>query len=154
MKLRLNLSIFMFFLLPLQICFAHDHSTKGTEEEAKILLERAINILKVNEVVGLTMITIPSGGFHTKDLYPFCFNLDGVLMAHPYNLGASIKNFTSEDGKKLGEEMLTKAEEGKLSKISYVLPIYENGKLTEKKAEKTTLYTKVGGFVCASGFYK
>ena len=75
-------------------------------------------------------------------------------MAHPYNLGASIKNFTSEDGKKLGEEMLTKAEEGKLSKISYVLPIYENGKLTEKKAEKTTLYTKVGGFVCACGFYK
>ena len=154
MRTRFHLSIFLFFLFSSQVSFSHDHSNRGTKKEAQELLERAVNILKVNEIVGLTMITIPSGGFHTKDLYPFCFNSDGILMAHPYNLGASIKTFTSEDGKKLGEEMLTKAEEGKLSKISYVLPIYENGKLTEKKAEKTTLYTKVGGFVCASGFYK
>lgn len=144
----------LIFLLFSKTVYANGHSSKGTKQEAEVLLERAVNILKVNEVVGLTMITIPNGGFQTKDLYPFCFNYDGILMAHPYNLGASIKSFISEDGKELGKEMLQKAREGKMSTINYILPIYKDGKLKKEKARKTTLYTKVGKYVCASGYYE
>ena len=46
----------------------------GTKEEAKELLIRATNLLKVDEIVGLTMMTVQTGGFILKDLYPFCFD--------------------------------------------------------------------------------
>ena len=41
-------------------------SKKGTESEAKLLLERAVNLMRIDEVVALTMMTIPNGGFHQK----------------------------------------------------------------------------------------
>ena len=144
--------LFVFFS-NLQIVSA-DTIDKGSSIEAKLLLERAVNLIESNEVVGLTMITIQNGGFHNKDLYPFCFNYDGILMAHPYNLGVSIKNFKSDDGVQIGKQMLNKAEEDKILEISYILPIYKNGKLTEQKAKKTAFYTKTGKYVCASGYYK
>ena len=75
-------------------------------------------------------------------------------MGHPYNLGASIKDFKSDDGIQLGKEMLGKAMEGKILEISYVLPIYKNGQLTKQKDKKTAFYTKTGKYVCASGYYK
>ena len=61
--------LFLFVFLVTSICFAD--SKKGTESEAKLLLERAVNLMRVDEVVALTMMTIPNGGFHQKDLYPF-----------------------------------------------------------------------------------
>ena len=59
-------------LLPILV-FAHDHGNKtyGTKEEAKELLIRATNLLKVDEIIGLTMMTVQTGGFILKDLYPF-----------------------------------------------------------------------------------
>ena len=144
--------LFSFVFLVTSICFAD--SKKGTESEAKLLLERAVNLMRIDEVVALTMMTIPNGGFHQKDLYPFCIDDSGVLMAHPYNLGRSIKNMVTDDGVKVGEIMLKNAKEGEINEISYVLPIFTGGKITKEKAKKTTFFTRVGKHVCASGFYQ
>ena len=48
--------------------------------------------MRIDEVVALTMMTIPNGGFHQKDLYPFCIDDSGVLMAHPYNLEDQLRD--------------------------------------------------------------
>ena len=148
---KLKSILFLALLSGVGLSFAD--SNKGTESEAKALLERATNMMRIDEVVALTMMTIPNGGFHQKDLYPFCFDDGGVLMAHPYNLGVSIKNFVTEDGVKVGEIMLEKAREGKIDKISYILPKFVSGELTQEKAKKTSFFTRVGSHVCASGFY-
>ena len=65
------LALLSSLLLPILV-FAHDHSKKtyGTKEEAKELLLRATNLLKADEIVGLTMMTVQTGGFIVKDLYP------------------------------------------------------------------------------------
>ena len=55
--------------LATSICFAD--SKKGTESEAKLLLERAVNLMRIDEVVALTMMTIPNGGFIKKICIPF-----------------------------------------------------------------------------------
>ena len=59
----------------------------GTEEEAKAMLDRAINLIKFNELFALEQITEGSGGFKLKDLYPFCANSKGILVGHPVNVG-------------------------------------------------------------------
>ena len=146
------LLLFSFAFLTTSMCFAD--SKKGTEFEAKLLLERAVNLMRIDEVVALTMMTIPNGGFHQKDLYPFCIDDSGVLVAHPYNLGRSIKSMVTDDGVKVGEIMLENAKEGEINKISYVLPIFREGKITDEKAKKSTFFTRVGKHVCASGFYQ
>ena len=145
-------SFLLFFFLFVNAGFAD--SEKGTESEAKALLDRAVNLMRVDEVVALTMMTIPNGSFHQKDLYPFCFDESGILVSHPYNLGISIKDFVTEDGVKVGEIMLRRAKEGEISKVSYVLPVFANGTLTKDKAKKTSFFTRVGNHVCASGFYR
>ena len=146
------LLLFSLLFLATSVCFAD--LKKGTESEARLLLERAVNLMRIDEVVALTMMTIPNGGFYQKDLYPFCIDDSGVLMAHPYNLGRSIKSMTTDDGVKVGEIMLKNAKEGEINKISYVLPIFTGGKITKEKAKKTTFFTRVGKHVCASGFYQ
>ena len=146
------LLLLTFAFLATSIC--HADLKKGTESEAKLLLERAVNLMRIDEVVALTMMTIPNGGFHQKDLYPFCIDDSGVLMAHPYNLGRSIKSMVTDDGVKVGEIMLKNAKEGEIKKISYVLPIFREGKMTGEKAKKSTFFTRVGKHVCASGFYQ
>ena len=129
-------------------------SKMGTEAEAKALLERAVNLMRVDEVMALTMITIPGTGFHQKDLYPFCLDNKGVLMAHPSQLGRSLIDVVTDDGVKVANIMLKNAQEGKISKISYVFPRIREGKESNKSAKKTSFYTRVGNHVCASGFYQ
>ena len=155
MKARLNATIFFVLVFCFaQVGFTNHHAGKGTEVEAKVLLERAVNLMKVDEVVALTMMSIPNGGFHQKDLYPFCLHDSGVLVSHPYLLGSSLRDYVSDDGIKVGDTFIKKAKEGKIDKITYIQPVFMDGKLTQEKAKKTSFYTRVGRYICASGFYQ
>ena len=155
MKTKLNKTVFLILVFCfVKVGYADHHAGKGTEVEAKVLLERAVNLMKVDEVVALTMMSIPNGGFHQKDLYPFCLHDSGVLVSHPYLLGSSLRNYVSDDGIKVGETFIKKAKEGKIDKITYIQPVFMDGKLTQEKAKKTSFYTRVGRYICASGFYQ
>ena len=129
-------------------------SKKGTEAEAKVLLERAVNLMRIDEVMALTMMTLPGTGFHYKDLYPFCLDNKGVLMAHPSQLGRSLLDVVTEDGVKVAAIMLKNAQVGKINKITYVFPRVREGKESSETAKKTSFFTRVGNHVCASGFYE
>ena len=139
------LLIFSFVFLATSMCFAD--SKKGTESEAKLLLERAVNLMRIDEVVALTMMTIPNGGFHQKDLYPFCTSFSGIQVAHPYGgAGLDMREFTSSDGKKLYDIMVKNTREGVISKISYKFGKPEDGSLTIKEYTKVAFYTRVGNY--------
>ena len=123
----------------------------GTEEEAKAMLDRTVNLMKFNELFALEQMTEGAGGFKVKDLYPLCVNAKGILVGHPVNVGFNLLEFVDSDGKNVGEEFLKVAQENKISKVTYKL-----ARITtedEKEFEKTALVTKVKKYICAVGFY-
>lgn len=124
----------------------------GTKEEANDLLTRAVNLVKVNETVAFAMITAGAGGFSQKDLYPFCTTMKGIWIAHPHNSGADFSDAETSDGVKVAEVMLKNAKAGEISEISYMLN--RTGNPSDKEYKKTTFYTKVGKYVCGSGYYE
>ena len=76
MILNKKIITLLLFLLLSNVTLSHHHEEQdyGTKEEARELLLRATNLLKIDEIVGLTMMSVKSGGFVVKDLYPFCFD--------------------------------------------------------------------------------
>ena len=110
------ITLFSFLLLS-TVTYAHDHETQdfGTKEEAKELLLRATNLLKADEIVGLTMMTVKSGGFIVKDLYPFCFDNKLTIVSHPYNLGASMKDLKDINGNNVSDVIIENSKDGQIS---------------------------------------
>ena len=137
-----------------QSIFAQDKGI-GTKEEAREILDRTVNLMKSNKTVAFAMITAGGrGGLATKDLYPFCTSFSGIQVAHPYGgAGLDMREFTSSDGKKLYEIMVKNAEEGVVSKVSYKFGKPEGGSLTIKEYTKVAFYTRVGNYICGSGYY-
>ena len=149
--------IFIFIVVWLSInqsIFAQDRAI-GTKEEAREILDRTVNLMKSNKTVAFAMITAGGrGGLATKDLYPFCTSFSGIQVAHPYGgAGLDMREFTSSDGKKLYDIMAKNAKEGVISKISYKFGKPEGGALTIKEYTKVAFYTRVGNYICGSGYY-
>ena len=149
--------IFIFIVVWLSInqsIFAQDRAI-GTKEEAREILDRTVNLMKSNKTVAFAMITAGGrGGLATKDLYPFCTSFSGIQVAHPYGgAGLDMREFTSSDGKKLYDIMVKNAKEGVVSKISYKFGKPKGGSLTIKEYTKVAFYTRVGNYICGSGYY-
>ena len=137
-----------------QSIFAQDKGI-GTKDEAREILDRTVNLMKSNKTVAFAMITAGGrGGLAIKDLYPFCTSFSGIQVAHPYGgAGLDMREFTSSDGKKLYDIMAKNAKEGVISKISYMFGKPEGGALTIKEYTKVAFYTRVGNYICGSGYY-
>ena len=127
----------------------------GTEEEARSMLERAVNLVNYNKNFALNVFTERTGGFNFKDLYPFCADDAGMLTGHPYNVGFDLLTFIDSDGKKVGEEFLKVAEIGVVKKVTYKITYPKNtGMMEDKEYEKVALVTKVSDQICAVGYHK
>src|SRR6266852_1591838 len=63
-----------------------------------------------------------AGGFKDRDLYVFCAGPDGILSAHPSIKGKQIKDLVDKNGKKLGEDIVANAADGKIAEVSYMWP--------------------------------
>ena len=150
-------SILIFIVVCLSInqsIFSQDEGI-GTKEEAREILDRTVNLMKSNKTVAFAMITAGGqGGLATKDLYPFCTSFSGIQVAHPYGgAGLDMREFTSSDGKKLYDIMVRNAKEGVISKVSYKFGRPEGASLTMKEYTKVAFYTRVGNYICGSGYY-
>ena len=150
-------SILIFIVVCLSInqsIFSQDEGI-GTKEEARDILDRTVNLMKSNKTVAFAMITAGGqGGLATKDLYPFCTSFSGIQVAHPYGgAGLDMREFTSSDGKKLYDIMVRNAKEGVISKVSYKFGRPEGASLTMKEYTKVAFYTRVGNYICGSGYY-
>ena len=157
--ININILVLTLFCLTFSSSFANEKAnTFGSEKEAKQMLERAIRIVESNPTVAFAMINVGQGGFHVKDLYPFCFDNKGIMVAHPTLAGTDMSNFVSSDGVKVAKLMLQNAKTKTFSKISYKLSRIvstPNGLPipSEKESKKISFYKKVGNFVCATGFH-
>ncbi len=126
----------------------------GTEEEARNMLERAVNLINYNKIYALNIFTERTGGFNFKDLYPFCANDRGILTGHPFNVGFDLLTFIDSDGKNVGKEFLQVAQVGKINKVTFKITYPKDTiKTKDKEYEKTALVTKVDDQICAVGYH-
>ena len=152
MKFLRNLIILLMAFLSISIISAEDF---GTEEEAKSMLERAVNLVNYDKSYALNVFTERTGGFNFKDLYPFCADDAGMLTGHPFNIGFDLLKFVDSDGKNVGEEFLKVAEVGKIKKVTYKITYPKDSNMNEEKEyEKVALVTKVSDQICAVGYHK
>src|SRR5262245_51763920 len=124
----------------------------GTAEEAKAMLERAVDAVKQDKAKALEMFNKGKDGFKDRDLYVWCANAsDGIITATPYwNRGKQLREIEGKRGAPFGETVMQNATEGTIKETTYWWP--RPG--TDKPLEKTALYTKVGDQICSVGYYK
>jgi signal transduction histidine kinase len=124
----------------------------GTAAEAKAMLEKAVTALKANKTKALADFNSATGGFRDRDLYVFCAGADNKFTAHvnPALVGTDLTALVDKDGKKLGEEIVKAATEGKIAEVAYKFP--RPGQTDP--VQKESYVTKVGDQVCGVGYYK
>ncbi len=149
----------MFTRLALVVVFASllssaglaQSSQSGTPEEAKAMLEKAVEAVKADKTKALAMFNKGEGGFKDRDLYVFCADAStGIETAHPTHRGRKLPEIKDAKGLAFGEEMMKTATEGKISEITYLWPKPDS----EEPVQKLTYYTKVGDQICAVGAYR
>jgi hypothetical protein len=138
--------------LALMVCNAAFAQGLGTAAEAKAMLEKAVAALKADKAKALADFINPSGGFRDRDLYVFCAGPDGKFTAHvnPALRGTDIKALVDKSGKRLGEEIVKSAVEGKVTEVEYMFP--RPGQT--EPSQKVSYVTKTGDQVCGVGYYK
>tara|TARA_B100000674_G_scaffold346637_1_gene290101 strand:- start:132 stop:596 length:465 start_codon:yes stop_codon:yes gene_type:complete len=149
LKNLLNVIALLFFsVLFSKVLLAQEF---GSKDEAIDLLERTENLIKVDKHRALELIVSGEGGLHPKDLYPFCLNDQGVLVAHPTNIGGNIMEFKDSSGKYVGKEMIAIAKYGEINTVDFII-----ARLTtndEKEYKKTQLVKRMSGLICVVGYY-
>lgn len=122
----------------------------GTSAEAKEMLNETVQAMKSDEKG--TIKKINAGEMKDRDLYPFCGDPDGKVVAHPSEKvrAMNLKELKDKTGKSFGEEMYKKAEMGKVNEVSYMWPRPDE----QEPVQKVAYVTKVDDMVCAVGYYK
>jgi signal transduction histidine kinase len=125
---------------------------KGTPEEAKALLDKAVAAVKADEAKALAAFNDPKGAFVDRDLYVFCFDKDGKISANgsnPAMVGTDAKTIKDPDGKAVGAEMLALAAKGGGSiEYKWMSPA------TKQVASKVSFVKAAGTQTCGVGAYK
>jgi signal transduction histidine kinase len=125
---------------------------KGTPEEAKALLDKAVAAVKADEAKALAKFNDPKGGFIDRDLYVFCFGQDGKITAsggNPAMVGTDAATLKDPDGKAIGAEMQALAAKGGGSlEYKWMSPT------TKQVATKVSFIKAAGTQTCGVGAYK
>ena len=132
---------------------AFAQSPSGTAAEAKALLEKAVAAIKADEKKAIEDFNNPTGGFRDRDLYVFCAGAPTYnFTAHPKAelRGTPLAALVDKKGKKLGEELIKVAADGKIGEVDYMFP-RPGG---TDPVEKVTFVTKTGNQICGVGYYK
>jgi hypothetical protein len=109
---------------------AFAQQNRGTADEAKAMLMKAITAVRADKAKALDMFNEGEGGFRDGDLYVFCASIsDGTLVAigNPnlkQALGMDIRAGQNSTGEAFGEEIYAAMQkpEGQISEVSYVSP--------------------------------
>jgi signal transduction histidine kinase len=124
---------------------------KGTPDEAKALLDKAVAAVKADEAKALAAFNDPKGGFVDRDLYVFCFDKDGKITAqgaNPAMVGTNAKTIKDPDGKAIGTEMVALAGKGGSLEYKWMSPT------TKQVATKVSFLKPAGNQTCGVGAYK
>ena len=141
-------------VLCLFVAAAASAQQKGTSEEAKQLVEKAVAYVKANgEEKALKEFNNPKGQFVKGDLYVFAVDPKGVLLANtnlPHLVGTNVYNSPDSRGKLARKEYVDLAN----SKGSGWVDYYQLNPVTKKEEAKVTYVQKVGNLILGCGAYK
>ena len=143
---------YLYLIFSIVMCFNIHATDFGTKEEAENMLERAVNILKLDKSMALELFAEGEGGFIYKDLYTLCYHISsGTMYSHPTLTGLSREKSVSE-GVNVADLIVKNATEGKVNSVNVKVPRFTTG--DTKIFDKTLLVTKVEDLACAVGYYK
>ena len=126
--------------------------TAGTGPlEARDMLEVAILALKADQAKALEMFNRGHPAFRQGDLYVFCADAAGKIVAHglPSLVGQDLAALKDKTGKEFGLHMLNEARFDQVKFTGYYLP--RPGGSNE--VYKEDYFTKVGTLTCGVGYY-
>jgi cytochrome c len=124
---------------------------KGTPDEARALLDKAVAAVKADEAKALAAFSDPKGAYVDRDLYVFCFDKAGKITAHGANqamVGTDATVLKDPDGKPIGTEMVALAGKGGSLEYKWMSPT------TRQIGGKVTFLKPAGGQTCGVGAYK
>ena len=125
---------------------------RGTPEEARALLERAVALVEgEGEEKALATFNDRHGPFVDRDLYVFCMGPEYKITAH-LDLGmrgVDVATLKDPDGKEIGREMIMIAKQGGGSlEYRWVNPV------SRKVETKISFLRRAGSQFCGVGAYK
>lgn len=140
-----------FAVVALLVSVVAGAADKGTPDEAKALLDRAVAAVKADEARALAAFSDPKGGYVDRDLYVFCFDKAGRITAHGANqamVGTDATVLKDPDGKPIGTEMVALAGKGGSLEYKWMSPT------TKQIGSKVTFLKAAGAQTCGVGAYK
>ena len=124
----------------------------NTPEEAKALVEQAVDFYKANgKEKALAEFNKPQGKFVKDDLYIFAFDPKGVTIAHggdPKLVGRNLTDLKDVDGKYFAREFIKIGPEG--GWVDYKWMNY----VTKKVDSKTAYVKRIDDVIIGSGAYR
>jgi hypothetical protein len=139
---------------------AFAQQTRGTADEAKAMLMKAIAAVKADKAKALDMFNKGEDGFRDGDLYVFCANLSDATLVAIGNpnlkqaLGVDVRAGQNSTGQAFGEEIYAAMQkpEGQISEVTYVGP---TPGADDKLVAKVSLVARADNDLgCGVGYYK
>lgn len=139
------------FLGLLALATAVDAADRGTAQEARALLDKAIAAYRHDgPQKTFAEISKIKGRFVDRDLYVFVFSPSKKIVAHGANpnlIGTEASALTDVDGKKFGLDFLRATAAGVWVDYKWENPV------TKTVEAKSSFVKKVGGYIFGVGFY-
>jgi signal transduction histidine kinase len=126
--------------------------TAGTGPlEARDMLEVAVLALKADPAKALEMFSRGNAAFRQGELYVFCADETGKVVAHglPSLVGQDFASLKDKTGKAFGRYILDEARLGEVKLTGYYLPKPSG----DHEVYKEDYFTKIGNLTCGVGYY-
>ncbi|GAB0147963.1 cache domain-containing protein [Marichromatium gracile] len=126
----------------------------ATPEEAKALSEQAHEAVESQGAeAAFAAFAAEDGGFRDRDLYVFCMDLEGEMLAHPLKPELVGKNLIDFDkyGDTLFRDMIETVKDSGEGWVDYRWPYPGSDEIRDKA---TYVIGNDGGFFCGVGAYK
>jgi signal transduction histidine kinase len=127
---------------------------RGSQEEAKALLDKAIG--HVNDVGtdrAYADFSRADGGFVDRDLYVFCVDMEGKMLAHGNNaalIGRNVIEMRDPDGVQMVKASIRILSSSGAGTINFKWP----NPISKKIEAKSAFIARVKSDWCGVGYYK
>ena len=140
-----------FAALALFAGIASDAAAGSGPLEAKHMLDTAVQALETDQTRALEMFNSGHPAFRQGDLYVYCADSRGTILAHglPQLIGQDLARLKDKTGKEFGLQLLNEARQGQIGFATYFLP-KPNG---TDEIYKEDYFTKVDKLTCGVGYY-
>ncbi|MEP3048519.1 MAG: cache domain-containing protein [Roseibium sp.] len=125
----------------------------GTADEATALLEKAVgHVGSAGNEQAYTDFSTTGNDWQDRDLYVFCFDKDGKVVAHGANaklIGKNLMKIKDADGKMFIGELISTGLGGG-GWVDYRWP----NPVSKKVEQKSSVVKQAGADICGVGIYK